>query len=174
MRSGLVADDMGSGKTVQTFGYILRRSTLRTSLPGSCRPVLILAPSVICYQWVNEIREQWPGLTVYLFHGRNEGPIGKKYKGCRILADDIRQYAGDLKKDPIKNTFRHLFDNKHEPNRTTVVIASYDTFKIRTAEVGIDPEEEKTSSATNSLEVSFTLDCAVKTNCPSVRYGHLR
>ncbi|PWU07329.1 MAG: hypothetical protein C5B43_00550 [Verrucomicrobia bacterium] len=54
-----LADDMGLGKTIQTIALILTKAD-----KGPC---LVVAPTSVCYNWVNEIKAFAPSLTSYLF-----------------------------------------------------------------------------------------------------------
>jgi superfamily II DNA or RNA helicase len=58
-----LADDMGLGKTVQTLALLLHRASDKAS-PG---PALVIAPTSVCSNWVDEARRFAPGLRVSLY-----------------------------------------------------------------------------------------------------------
>ncbi len=58
---GILADDMGLGKTVQVL-------TLIKSLPKE-RPVLVVCPRSLLYNWAAEIDKFYPGTTYLVYHG---------------------------------------------------------------------------------------------------------
>ena len=58
-----LADDMGLGKTVQTLAVLLHRAA-----PGPASgPALVLAPTSVCSNWVDEAQRFAPGLRVLLY-----------------------------------------------------------------------------------------------------------
>ncbi len=54
-----LADDMGLGKTVQTLALLLHRAALG--------PALVIAPTSVCSNWVDEAQRFAPGLRVSLY-----------------------------------------------------------------------------------------------------------
>jgi len=54
-----LADDMGLGKTVQAIAVLIDRAPLG--------PALVLAPTSVAYNWVQELRRFAPGLTPRLY-----------------------------------------------------------------------------------------------------------
>ncbi|KAK4705842.1 DNA repair protein RAD16, partial [Phenoliferia sp. Uapishka_3] len=64
---GMLADEMGMGKTIQTISLILSDHT-----PGGDRKcTLVLAPTVAIMQWKHEIEKFTIGMKVLVFHGTN-------------------------------------------------------------------------------------------------------
>lgn len=62
---GVLADEMGMGKTIQTIALLM--------YDRNKRPSLVVAPTVALMQWKNEIDQHTQGkLKVYLFHGNNK------------------------------------------------------------------------------------------------------
>lgn len=62
---GVLADEMGMGKTIQTIALLMYDRTKR--------PSLVVAPTIALMQWKNEIDQHTQGkLKVYLFHGTNK------------------------------------------------------------------------------------------------------
>jgi superfamily II DNA or RNA helicase len=62
---GILADDMGLGKTVQ----ILALLALEKARGDPANPVLIVAPTSLMSNWLNEARKFAPGLKILLLHG---------------------------------------------------------------------------------------------------------
>ncbi|ODV96358.1 hypothetical protein PACTADRAFT_41696 [Pachysolen tannophilus NRRL Y-2460] len=61
---GVLADEMGMGKTIQTIALFMNDCTKR--------PNLVIAPTVALIQWKNEIEQHTGGkLKVCVFHGAN-------------------------------------------------------------------------------------------------------
>lgn len=60
---GCLADDMGLGKTVQAIAFIACQERVKT------KPVLIVVPKILLYNWRNEIIRFAPDLNVELAYG---------------------------------------------------------------------------------------------------------
>ncbi|GMM54275.1 DNA repair protein [Maudiozyma humilis] len=59
---GVLADEMGMGKTIQTIALLMNDLTKR--------PSLVVAPTVALMQWKNEIEQHTDGkLKIYTYHG---------------------------------------------------------------------------------------------------------
>ncbi|OLY77756.1 DNA repair protein RAD16 [Smittium mucronatum] len=61
VKGGVLADEMGMGKTIQTISLFLQT-------PGS-KPTLVVAPTVALIQWSKEISNFAPHLSVCLYYG---------------------------------------------------------------------------------------------------------
>ncbi|KAI8618100.1 SNF2 family N-terminal domain-containing protein [Chytriomyces sp. MP71] len=73
---GILADEMGMGKTIQIISLIM--STI-----GTTKPNLILTPTVAILQWLSELKERVTGdtLKICVFHGTN------RESSSKVLAD---------------------------------------------------------------------------------------
>jgi hypothetical protein len=66
---GILADDMGLGKTIQALAHVLAEKE-----QGRLdRPALLVAPTSVVHNWVNEARRFAPDLRVLVLHGPNRG-----------------------------------------------------------------------------------------------------
>ncbi|WVO13666.1 hypothetical protein L204_101287 [Cryptococcus depauperatus] len=72
-KGGVLADEMGMGKTIQTIALLL-------SEPRS-KPSLVVAPVVALMQWKNEIETHAEGFTVCLWHGQS-----------RVKVNDLKKF----------------------------------------------------------------------------------
>ncbi|WP_375411016.1 SNF2-related protein [uncultured Bradyrhizobium sp.] len=77
---GVLADDMGLGKTVQ----ILALLALEKSRGNLISPALVVAPTSLMSNWVNEARKFAPDLKVLLLHGAD-----RKQSFTRIAEHDL-------------------------------------------------------------------------------------
>ena len=59
-----LADDMGLGKTVQAIALLLEQAGNGASL--------IIAPTSVCFNWVEELAKFAPSLSVFLMHNEND------------------------------------------------------------------------------------------------------
>lgn len=92
--NGLLADDMGLGKTAQTIAHIL----VEEAAGRLVAPCLVVVPTSLVPNWVNEARRFAPGLSVLVLHGldRHErrGEIGSAHivvTTYSVLARDIER-----------------------------------------------------------------------------------
>ncbi|RDW18330.1 helicase SNF [Oceanobacillus arenosus] len=74
---GILADDMGLGKTVQSIAFIL---SVLPELRKKEQPVLIISPSSVTYNWLNEIMKFAPEIEALVIDGN-------KYERTRLQKD---------------------------------------------------------------------------------------
>ena len=72
-----LADDMGLGKTVQTLSLILSRA--------EAGPVLVVAPTSVCGNWLEESQRFAPNLNPILFGGADRQQLFDKLKPFDLL-----------------------------------------------------------------------------------------
>lgn len=63
--NGILADDMGLGKTIQTLAHLL----IEKQQGRLTKPVLIVAPTSVIFNWANEIDKFTPQLSYQVLHG---------------------------------------------------------------------------------------------------------
>lgn len=63
--SGVLADDMGLGKTIQTLAYLLYKKEQQQLL----HPALVICPTSLVGNWLNEASKFTPTLKVLVLHG---------------------------------------------------------------------------------------------------------
>ena len=61
---GILADDMGFGKTVQALSFLQHYKNNKGKLKA-----LVVCPTTLIYNWENEIKKFTPSLTYYIHHG---------------------------------------------------------------------------------------------------------
>ncbi len=66
---GCLADDMGLGKSLQTITYILY--VLEQQHREKKRPFLLICPTSLLFNWVEECKKFAPSLRVFVHHGRS-------------------------------------------------------------------------------------------------------
>lgn len=69
VRNALIADEMGLGKTIQVLAYLYNNETTR--------PVLVVCPNAVKYNWRKEIMKWCPDSSVAVISGRKSNGIGK-------------------------------------------------------------------------------------------------
>jgi superfamily II DNA or RNA helicase len=63
--NGILADDMGLGKTIQALAHLL----VEKQQGRLNKPVLIVAPTSVIFNWANEIEKFTPQLSYQVLHG---------------------------------------------------------------------------------------------------------
>ncbi|MBA6415554.1 DEAD/DEAH box helicase [Colwellia sp. 6M3] len=63
--NGILADDMGLGKTIQALAHLL----IEKQQGRLTKPVLIVAPTSVIFNWANEIEKFTPQLSYQVLHG---------------------------------------------------------------------------------------------------------
>lgn len=77
-KGGILADEMGMGKTIQTIGLLM-------SEPRA-KPNLVVAPTVALVQWKNEIEKHTNNaLSVIVYHGANREVDVKKLAEADVI-----------------------------------------------------------------------------------------
>lgn len=76
---GILADEMGMGKTIQMIGLFMSDFHERKG------PVLVVAPTVAIMQWRNEINKYTPGMNVLMWHGAQRERNAKELKSFDVV-----------------------------------------------------------------------------------------
>jgi superfamily II DNA or RNA helicase len=63
---GILADDMGLGKTLQSIAFI---ASVLPEIRARKLPVLIVTPSSLIYNWMNELKKFAPGINAAIIDG---------------------------------------------------------------------------------------------------------
>lgn len=89
-----LADDMGLGKTVQTIALILEQA-----ING---PILVVAPTSVCFNWLEELNKFAPTIKSYLLHNENKRTelIQNLQAGELLICSyNLMQYENDVIKE---------------------------------------------------------------------------
>ncbi len=86
---GILADDMGLGKTLQTIAFLSSRMTKDSK-------VLILAPSSLIYNWLDECKRFAPSLDVAVVHGNKEQREEIIANGHQVLVTSYPSFRQDV------------------------------------------------------------------------------
>lgn len=95
--SGILSDDMGLGKTLQSFGLF--------SLIQEERPMLVVCPKSLIYNWLEERNKWYPSLPAYVLAGTPKErkalylKMKQKKKACYFVSYDTLRNDLNLVKD---------------------------------------------------------------------------
>ena len=84
---GILADDMGLGKTIQTLAYI--QSEINEGHAGK---ILIVAPTSLVYNWMNEVNKFFPKMKALIVDG-NKKQRESKLESIELFDILITSYA---------------------------------------------------------------------------------
>ncbi|MGN0949644.1 MAG: SNF2 helicase associated domain-containing protein [Mitsuokella sp.] len=112
---GILADDMGLGKTLQVIAFLLARR-------GEGRPSLVVTPTSLLYNWLEEIHRFAPELKVMVVAGSK---VARELQLQEMRGIDVVVATYDTLKRDIamyeKITFRYIFldEAQHIKNPVT-------------------------------------------------------
>lgn len=137
---GVLADEMGMGKTIQTIGLLMSDVTKR--------PSLVVAPTVALMQWKNEIQQHTNGqLSVYMYHGANRTTNIGDFKGVDVV---LTTYA------VLESVYRkqvYGFKRKAGTVKEMSVLHSIDFYRVILDEAhNIKDRQSNTAKAVNTLK----------------------
>ena len=145
-RSGILNDECGLGKTIQSLAMIALAAT-KASAPF--KPTLVLAPSTLMDVWLREHNTNFYNELELLFWYGTVGPGG--------MTDPIRKRY-HVSPDGIKDKLAKLDPNNPKTARV-VLLSSYSTWHRRTLtspgrslDLGHDPGRAETLDAEDGLE----------------------
>jgi len=101
--NGILADDMGLGKTIQTLAHLL----IEKQQGRLNKPVLIVAPTSVIFNWANEIEKFTPQLSYQVLHGtkrhqhfnclerneEHENPVDIIITSYALITKDLALYS---------------------------------------------------------------------------------
>jgi len=89
---GVLADDMGLGKTVQIIAHLL----LEDEAGRLNRPALVVAPTSLIFNWLDEVARFAPGLHCVNFTGAARASLHDTLPGAHIIITSYALVANDL------------------------------------------------------------------------------
>jgi SNF2 family DNA or RNA helicase len=120
LKGGLLADDMGIGKTVEIIGLLLHRSNQRRSAIANGDPVdpalptLILMPRTLITQWRDEILRFTDRFRIVVYYGASKKHAQGRVIHPRGKLDQSSEFFGGA-----------------EINADTIILSTYSTWASR-------------------------------------------
>ena len=84
----LLADDMGLGKTLQTIALLLSRK--------AAGPALVVVPTAVLFNWVDELKRFAPGLKPMIFNTGNRKSVAASAKAGDVVLATYGVLAGEI------------------------------------------------------------------------------
>ena len=150
---GCLADDMGLGKTLQTLALlakVIQQENLKNYGPSAStyekqltifdqtdnsgimktRPSLIIVPTSLVHNWINEIMKFVPDLKISVFGGQHRKPLKHYYHDAEVIItsygivrNDVKEFKSfdflyivldesQLVKNPLSKTYKALLQLK--------------------------------------------------------------
>lgn len=137
---GILADEMGMGKTIQTIALFMSDKTKR--------PSLVVAPTVAIMQWKNEISQHaGDELSVYLYHGATRTGSKEDLEKFDVI---LTTYA------VLESVFRkqnYGFKRKNGLVKEKSVLHAIDFYRVILDEAhNIKDRQSNTAKAVNALK----------------------
>ncbi len=114
---GILADDMGLGKTLQVIAFLLAHKE------GAQQPSLVVAPTSLVYNWLDEIERFAPQLRARVIAGtkkEREEALAAAAEDCDVLITTYNMLKRDIKSYEGRS-FRYAFldEAQHIKNPAT-------------------------------------------------------
>jgi|TARA_B110000902_G_scaffold44957_1_gene50443 SNF2 family DNA or RNA helicase len=90
---GILADDMGLGKTIQTLAFLQKIKHTNTN---NASQFLLVAPTSLLYNWMQEIATFTPELTVAMHAGSKRAKIAEDFPKTDILLTTYGVIRNDI------------------------------------------------------------------------------
>ncbi|KAI8319070.1 hypothetical protein GQ54DRAFT_265935 [Martensiomyces pterosporus] len=143
---GILADEMGMGKTLQTIALML---------VNRGKPTLVICPTVALLQWKSEIEAATDALSVFLFYGNERKKIVDEH-GC-VDNSEFDKYDVVLTTYAVlESSFRrerYGYRNKGQLLREKSVLHSIDWYRIV-----LDEAHNIKDRSSNSARAAFELE----------------
>lgn len=131
VRGGILADEMGMGKTIEILSLILTNKFENQVINENeenkipCKTTLIVCPLSVVNQWVNELKMHTPPnyLSIYIYHGTNRNRDSAFLTSHDVVITTYPTLAGEIPPDTNKNL-------KRIPKQDVAVLLEINWFRI--------------------------------------------
>ncbi|TFL01722.1 SNF2 family N-terminal domain-containing protein [Pterulicium gracile] len=141
-RGGMLADEMGMGKTIQIISLLVSDRK---------RPNLVIAPTVAVMQWRNEIATHTDGMKVLVWHGSGRASNTEELEKYDVV---LTTYA------VLESCFRK--QEKGFARKGKMITEDSPVHKIKWRRIILDEAHNIKERATNTAKACFELKSDVK------------
>jgi superfamily II DNA or RNA helicase len=93
---GCLADDMGLGKTVQVLALLEQRRAAREGQRQPRRPSLVVAPSSLVFNWLDEAARFTPDLAALAYTGPERAALLPRLRECDLVVTNYALLRRDV------------------------------------------------------------------------------
>jgi len=145
-KGGMLADEMGMGKTIQTISLIVSDLHENVGKGKDKKMVLVIAPTVAIVQWRNEFAKFTKGIDVKVWHGANRAT-----DIAALKKHDVILTSYNVLESAFRRQHKGFTKNKEKFTEDSIV------HKIKWHRVVLDEAHNIKDRGSNTAKATFAL-----------------